>query len=41
MGRYRGRQSVLAHPEEMSGVEFAPTDHVLHFVNAYDEDLIF
>ncbi|MEU6848488.1 DUF4365 domain-containing protein [Actinacidiphila alni] len=41
VGRYRGRQAVLTHLGEMSGVEFAPTDHVLHFVNAYDEDLVF
>ncbi|MER8042488.1 DUF4365 domain-containing protein [Streptomyces sp. NPDC094032] len=41
VGRYRGRQAVLTHLGEMSGVEFDPTDHVLHFVNGYDEDLIF
>ncbi|WP_411088420.1 DUF4365 domain-containing protein [Streptomyces sp. 061-3] len=41
VGRYRGRQAVLTHLGEMSGVDFDPTDHVLHFVNGYDEDLIF
>ncbi|MFF2148170.1 DUF4365 domain-containing protein [Kitasatospora sp. NPDC058190] len=41
VGRYRGRQAVLTHLGEMSGVEFDPSDHVLHFVNGYDEDLIF
>ncbi|WP_182881679.1 DUF4365 domain-containing protein [Microbispora sp. H10949] len=41
VGRYRGRQAVLTHLGEMSGVEFDPTDHVLHFVNGDDEDLIF
>ncbi|MEV5376181.1 DUF4365 domain-containing protein [Streptomyces nondiastaticus] len=41
VGRYRGRQAVLTHLGEMSGVEFDPADHVLHFVNRDDEDLIF
>jgi hypothetical protein len=41
VGRYRDRQAVLTHLGEMSGVEFDPVDHVLHFVNGYDEDLIF
>ncbi|MEU6403776.1 DUF4365 domain-containing protein [Streptomyces sp. NPDC046985] len=41
VGRYRGRQAVLTHLGEMSGAEFDPTDHVLHFVNGDDEDLIF
>jgi hypothetical protein len=41
VGRYRGRQAVLTHLGEMSGVEFGPADHVLHFVNGDDEDLIF
>ncbi|MFG2777781.1 DUF4365 domain-containing protein [Streptomyces prunicolor] len=41
VGRYRGRQAVLTYLGEMSGVEFDPADHVLHFVNGYDEDLIF
>ncbi|MFD5498470.1 DUF4365 domain-containing protein [Streptomyces sp. NPDC127061] len=41
VGRYRGRQAVLTHLEEMSGAEFDPADHVLHFVNGDDEDLIF
>jgi hypothetical protein len=41
VGRYRGRQAVLTHLGEMSGVEFNPVDHVLHFVNGDDEDLIF
>ncbi|MDF2270979.1 DUF4365 domain-containing protein [Streptomyces coacervatus] len=41
VGRYRGRQAVLTHLGEMSGVDFDPADHVLHFVNGYDEDLIF
>lgn len=41
VGRYRGRQAVLTHLGEMSGIEFDPADHVLHFVNGYDEDLIF
>ncbi|MFE4610997.1 hypothetical protein ACFRK5_22050 [Streptomyces niveus] len=43
VGRYRGRQAVLTHLDlgETSGVDFAPEDRVLHFVNGYDEDLIF
>jgi hypothetical protein len=41
VGRYRGRQAILTHLGEMSGVEFDPADHVLHFVNGDDEDLIF
>ncbi|KOG90191.1 DUF4365 domain-containing protein [Streptomyces varsoviensis] len=41
VGRYRGRQAVLTHLGEMSGAEFDPGDHVLHFVNGDDEDLIF
>lgn len=41
VGRYRGRQAVLTHLGEMSGTEFDPADHVLHFVNGDDEDLIF
>lgn len=41
VGRYRGRQAVLTHLSEMSGVEFDSADHVLHFVNGDDEDLIF
>ncbi|MFD8913109.1 DUF4365 domain-containing protein [Streptomyces sp. NPDC059575] len=41
VGRYRGRQAVLTHLGEMSGADFDPADHVLHFVNGYDEDLIF
>jgi hypothetical protein len=41
VGRYRGRQAVLTHLEEMSGADFDPSDHVLHFVNGSDEDLIF
>ncbi|MCK1812928.1 DUF4365 domain-containing protein [Streptomyces sp. XM4011] len=41
VGRYRGRQAVLTHLGEMSGVDLDPADHVLHFVNGYDEDLIF
>lgn len=41
VGRYRDRQAVLTHLGEMAGVEFDPEDHVLHFVNGDDEDLIF
>ncbi|AZK95431.1 MULTISPECIES: DUF4365 domain-containing protein [Streptomyces] len=41
VGRYRGRQAVLTHLGEMSGTEFDPADHVLHFVNSNDDDLIF
>jgi Domain of unknown function (DUF4365) len=41
VGRYRGRQAVLTHLGEMSGIEFDLADHVLHFVNGDDEDLIF
>lgn len=41
VGRYRGRRAVLTHLSEMSGAEFSPADHVLHFVNGDDEDLIF
>ncbi|MFJ5608144.1 hypothetical protein ACIQCJ_01915 [Streptomyces sp. NPDC093221] len=40
-GRYRGRQAALTHLGEMSGIDFEPTDHVMHFVNGLDEDLIF
>jgi hypothetical protein len=41
VGRYRDRQAVLTHLGEMSGTEFDPVDHVLHFVNGNDDDLIF
>ncbi|MFE3580001.1 DUF4365 domain-containing protein [Streptomyces vinaceus] len=41
VGRYRGRQAFLTHLGEMSGTEFEPADHVLHFVNGDDDDLIF
>lgn len=41
VGRYLGRQAVLTHLGEMSGTAFDPADHVLHFVNGEDEDLIF
>lgn len=41
VGRYRGRQAVLTHLGEMSGIDFDPADHVLHFVSGNDEDLIF
>lgn len=41
VGRYRGRYAVLTHLGDMSGVEFDPADHVMHFVNGDDDDLIF
>ncbi|MBD0709098.1 MULTISPECIES: DUF4365 domain-containing protein [unclassified Streptomyces] len=41
VGRYRGRQAFLTHLGEMSGTEFDPADHVQHFVNGDDDDLIF
>ncbi|WP_236241858.1 DUF4365 domain-containing protein [Streptomyces sp. CC228A] len=41
VGRFRGRQAALTHLGEMSGTEFDPADHVLHFVNGDDDDLIF
>ncbi|MFJ5633899.1 DUF4365 domain-containing protein [Streptomyces goshikiensis] len=41
VGRYRGRQAFLTHLGEMTGTEFDPADHVLHFVNGDDDDLIF
>ncbi|MEX2975136.1 DUF4365 domain-containing protein [Streptomyces sp. C184] len=41
VGRYRGRHAFLTHLGEISGTEFDPADHVLHFVNGDDDDLIF
>lgn len=41
VGGYRGRNAVLAHLGEMAGVVFSPSDHVLHWVNEYEEQLIF
>lgn len=41
VGRYRGGQAVRTHLGEMAGVDFDPSDQVLHFVNEYGEDLIF
>ncbi|MFJ6936679.1 DUF4365 domain-containing protein [Streptomyces sp. NPDC101132] len=41
VGGYRGRNAVLAHLGEMAGVTFDRSDHVLHWVNEYDEQLIF
>ncbi|WP_327305482.1 hypothetical protein OG730_19835 [Streptomyces sp. NBC_01298] len=38
--RYRDRQDFLTHLGEVSGTEFDPADHVLHFVNGEDDDLI-
>ncbi|MFE5840218.1 DUF4365 domain-containing protein [Streptomyces niveus] len=41
VGGYRGRNAVLAHLGEMAGVTFSRSDHVLHWVNEFDEQLIF
>ncbi|MFF8695344.1 DUF4365 domain-containing protein [Streptomyces sp. NPDC015144] len=41
VGGYRGRNAVLAHLGEMAGVVFDRSDHVLHWVNEFDEQLIF
>ncbi|OPC82196.1 hypothetical protein B4N89_15750 [Embleya scabrispora] len=41
VGGYRGRNAVLSHLGEMAGVAFDPADHVLHWVNEFDEQLIF
>ncbi|MFJ3231609.1 DUF4365 domain-containing protein [Streptomyces sp. NPDC086787] len=41
VGGYRGKNAVLAHLGEMAGVTFGPSDHVLHWVNEFDEQLIF
>ncbi|OEJ95109.1 DUF4365 domain-containing protein [Streptomyces thermolilacinus] len=41
VGGYRGRNAVLAHLGEMAGVTFGSSDHVLHWVNEYEEQLIF
>jgi hypothetical protein len=38
---YRGNQAIRAQLGEMAGVEFGPSDSVLHFINEYGEDLIF
>ncbi|MET9296707.1 DUF4365 domain-containing protein [Streptomyces sp. NPDC003077] len=41
VGGYRGRNAVLAHLGEMAGVTFDRSDHVLHWINEFDEQLIF
>jgi hypothetical protein len=41
VGRYQGNQAVRTQLGEMAGVEFGPSDIVLHFINEYGEDLIF
>jgi hypothetical protein len=41
VGGYRGRNAVLAHLGEMAGVTFGRSDQVLHWVNEFDEQLIF
>lgn len=41
VGGYRGRNAVLAHLGEMAGVTFGVSDHVLHWVNEFDEQVIF
>ncbi|WP_063760517.1 DUF4365 domain-containing protein [Streptomyces sp. NRRL S-241] len=41
VGGYRGRNAVLAHLGEMAGVTFDRSDHVLHWVNQFEEQLIF
>ncbi|NEE52751.1 DUF4365 domain-containing protein [Streptomyces sp. SID8455] len=41
VGGYRGRNAVLAHLGEMAGVAFDRSDQVLHWVNEFDEQLIF
>ncbi|MFE5089204.1 DUF4365 domain-containing protein [Streptomyces sp. NPDC056638] len=41
VGGYRGRNAVLSHLGAMAGVVFDRSDHVLHWVNEFDEQLIF
>ncbi|MEU3019513.1 DUF4365 domain-containing protein [Nocardiopsis sp. NPDC007018] len=41
VGRFRGMRAVHTQLGEMAGVEFGDTDQVLHFVNVYEEVLIF
>jgi hypothetical protein len=41
VNRYRGNQALRRQLGEMAGVEFEPSDVVLHFVNEFGEDLIF
>lgn len=39
--RYQGNQALRTRLGEMAGVEFGPSDAVMHFVNRHGEDLIF
>jgi len=41
VGRYRGNRALLTELGEMAGVDFDPSDLVLHFINIHGEDLIF
>jgi hypothetical protein len=41
LGRYRGNHAIRVQLGEMAGIEFDPSDDVLHFVNDCFEDLIF
>ncbi len=41
VGGYRGRNAVLSHLGEMAGVTFGKSDRVLHWINEYEEQLIF
>lgn len=41
VSRYRGNQAMRSQLGEMAGVEFDPSDIVMHFVNSFGEDLIF
>jgi hypothetical protein len=41
LSRYRGNRAIQAQLGEMAGVEFGPSDIVMHYVNVYGEDLIF
>lgn len=39
--RHQGNQALRTRLGEMAGAEFGPSDIVMHFVNRWDEDLIF
>ncbi|QRN80852.1 MAG: DUF4365 domain-containing protein [Nocardiopsis sp. BM-2018] len=41
VGRFRGMRAIHTRLGEMAGVEFAPSDVVMHFVNEHDEVLVF
>jgi hypothetical protein len=41
VGRFRGMRAIHTQLGEMAGVEFDPSDMVMHFVNEHDEVLVF